>query len=40
MTFNNVNANAINNNDKIKITIQYKTNTFLIDTFKYKTLYL
>ena len=38
MTFNNVNANAINNNDKIKITIQYKTNTFLIDTFKYKTL--
>lgn len=36
MTFNN--ANAINNNDNIKITIQYKTNTFLVDTFKYKTL--
>ena len=36
MTFNNV--NAINKNDKIKITIQYKTNTFIVDTFKYKTL--
>ena len=32
MTYNAVNA------DKIKVTIQYKTNTFSFETFKYKTL--